>query len=201
MKIENSLLKEDLGDSIKFVSSPNFSSPLKPKYLVIHYTAGPSLEGTVSWFADPAAQASAHIVIGRDGEIVQMVSFDKKAWHAGISQWGPLQGLNSHSIGIELVNAGKLSLNGRKEWVSWSKKVIPEEDVTVATHKNEETESGWHEYTENQLAALISVARVLHAAYNFEDILGHDDIAPTRKVDPGPLFPMESFRSAILGRV
>lgn len=200
MKIVNSHLVAEANESIEFVPSPNFSLPIQPTYLVIHFTAGPTTEGTVSWFRNKASNVSAHLVIGRDGKVTQMVPFDKKAWHAGVSQWGSIQGLNQHSIGIELVNGGKLSLNGKKQWVTWSLKVIPDEEVTVAEHKNEHTATGWHEYTEEQLESLISVASVLHEEFKFSDILGHEDIAPTRKVDPGPLFPMNSFKSKILGR-
>lgn len=200
MKVTNYLLDGHPEQSIPFAESPNSSAHVTPLYLIIHYTAGTNLSGTVSWFLDPKAQASAHIVIDRNGGITQMVPFNRRAWHAGKSTWGNLEGINQYSIGIELVNAGKLRKNASGEWVNWSNKVIPASEVTVARHKDETSETGWHEYTEAQIEAAIQVASVLHNEYNFTDILGHDDVSPHRKVDPGPLFPMISFRSRVLGR-
>jgi N-acetylmuramoyl-L-alanine amidase len=128
-----------------------------------------------------------------------MVKFNKKAWHAGPSSWGELKYLNRYSIGIELVNAGKLKKVGGK-WKSWNGVVIPDEQVIEAVHKNESRSSGWQVYPTAQIKAAIEVAKALHGHYKFEAILGHDDIAPTRKVDPGPAFPMQSFVSKVMGR-
>lgn len=200
MRISNHLLVADQGDRVSFINSPNQSSGLAPLYLIMHYTAGPTLDGAVSWFQKTEAKASAHLVIDRDGAIVQMVPFNRRAWHAGKSKWGQLDGLNQYSIGIELVNAGKLRKNAAGQWVSWSNKVIPAVDVSLARHKDESTEAGWHEYPEAQIEAATNVAALLHARYDFQDVLGHDDVSPGRKVDPGPLFPMNSFRSRVIGR-
>ena len=119
MKISNHLLVAEAGDKVSFVKSPNYSSGVSPIYLILHYTAGPTLSGTVSWFQNPEAQASAHLVIDRNGSIVQMVAFNRRAWHAGKSRWGNLENINHYSIGIELVNAGKLRKNSSGQWVNW----------------------------------------------------------------------------------
>lgn len=200
MKIANHLLVGAPGENVTFVKSPNYSSGVSPIYLIIHYTAGTTLAAAVSWFQNPQAQASSHLVIDRDGSIVQMVAFNRRAWHAGKSKWGNLDGMNHYSIGIELVNAGKLRKNSSGQWVNWSNKVIPASDVTVEKHKDETSDAGWHEYPEAQLEAATKVGALLHKTYNFTDILGHDDVSPGRKVDPGPLFPINSFRSIVLGR-
>jgi len=200
VKISNHLLVADSGEKLTYIKSPNQAAGISPIYLIMHYTAGPTLDGAVSWFKNPQAQASAHLVIDRDGSMVQMVAFNRRAWHAGKSQWGNLSGMNQYSIGIELVNAGKLSKNANGQWLTWSKKVIPSEDVTVAKHKDESSEAGWHEYTEAQIEVASMVGLLLHKAYNFTDVLGHDDVSPGHKVDPGPVFPMNSFRSIVLGR-
>lgn len=200
MKIEKHLLVAEDGDNLAFDKSPNQSASMSPIYLIMHYTAGTTLDGAVEWFKKEEAKASAHIVIGRDGKIVQMVPFDKRAWHAGESAWGNLVGMNKYSIGIELVNAGKLRRRADGNWVNWANNVIPESEVTEATHKSESSSAGWHEYTEVQINAAIKVATLLNATYKFTDVLGHEDVSPGRKVDPGPLFPINSFRSIVLGR-
>ncbi|GAC1629260.1 MAG: hypothetical protein NVS9B10_20200 [Nevskia sp.] len=186
--------------SFSFDPSPNQSGSLSAIFLVMHYTAGTSMAAAVSWLKNPAAKASAHLVIGRDGAVVQLVPFNRRAWHAGVSKWGNLEGMNQYSIGIELVNAGKLVRRADGQWITWSKEIIQAADVTIARHKDELSDAGWHEYTDVQIQIALNIATALNASYGFTDILGHDDISPHRKTDPGPLFPMNSFRSRVLGR-
>lgn len=200
MKISDHLLIGEDRDQVSFVKAPNYSSGISPIYLIMHYTESANLASAVSWFQKPEAQASAHLVIDRNGDIVQMVPFNRRAWHAGKSNWGNLEGMNQYSIGIELVNAGKLRKNSAGHWVTWSNQVIPSADVSIAQHKSESKEAGWQEYTEVQIEAALKVAVLLHQTYNFTDVLGHEDVSPGRKVDPGPLFPLNSFRSMVLGR-
>lgn len=200
MQIMNHRLIGDAGHAVTYDPSPNQSGTVTPLYLVIHYTAGTSSASAVSWLKNPASKASAHLVIDRDGSIVQLVPFNRRAWHAGVSQWGQLSGLNQYSIGIELVNAGKLRKRSDGQWLTESKQLIPAADVTVARHQNESESTGWHEYTDAQIATVTAVGQLLNQKYGFTDVLGHDDIAPIRKIDPGPLFPMNSVRGRILGR-
>lgn len=200
MKISNHVLHGE-NDEVSFVKSPNYSLGFSPIYLIIHYTAGTTASGAVSWFKNKDSQASSHLIIDRDGSIVQMVPFNRRAWHAGKSKWGNLENMNQYSISIELVNAGKLRKNFSGQWVNWSNTVITSAEVTVAQHKDESAEAGWHEYTEAQLETVTKVSMVLHKTYKFTDILGHDDVSPGRKIDPGPLFPLSSLRSLALGRL
>ncbi len=204
MKVINHRLVQDDGKPYPFERSPNQSSgTITPRFLIIHYTAGRSAESSVSWFKNPDAKASAHLVIGRDGSITQMVGFNRKAWHAGKSRWGDIVGLNSHSIGIELDNAGELTHKAGGGWTAWFGKTYDDTDVVVANHKHDApgtAPSGWHAYTEAQLDALMDVVAVLQAKYKFEAVLGHDDIAPGRKRDPGPAFPMASVTARHEGR-
>ncbi|MCA3143430.1 MAG: N-acetylmuramoyl-L-alanine amidase [Betaproteobacteria bacterium] len=196
MQITDHLLS---GDGVSFTDSPNKGGPIVPQYLVIHYTAGRDAESSVRHFLDPGAAASAHLVIGRDGRLWQLVPFNRKAWHAGKSAWLGLEGMNRHSIGIELDNAGRLTQVGTR-YQAWFGAFYPESEVVRARHKNETADAWWHAYTEAQLSATLAVARLLVRHYGLKDVLGHDDIAPGRKADPGPAFRMASFRSNLFGR-
>lgn len=200
MKVKRHRLYSDDDQEVRFEQSPNYRGDIvSHDYIVMHYTAGTSAEGSISWLTNRRAGASAHLVIGRDGSIAQLVPFNKRAWHAGSSTWNNRIGLNSYSIGIELDNAGRLTQRGG-EWEHWSGQRINSDDVVVATHKYESTPAGWHSYTQAQLESALSVTEALVEHYGIKDIVGHDDIAPNRKTDPGPAFPMESFRSHVMGR-
>ncbi|MEY3220525.1 MAG: hypothetical protein RIT27_1882 [Pseudomonadota bacterium] len=200
MQIVDDLLYHDDGTPYPFYETPNKGGELEPEYLIIHYTAGPNANHAIRWLTNPQAKASAHLVIGRDGSITQLVPFNEVAWHAGKSQWRNIVGLNSHSIGIELDNAGPLQRAGN-DWISWFGQRYSSNEVIEAVHKNQKTSQGWHLYTAEQMAAVLEVSLLLVEHYGLKDILGHEDIAPGRKTDPGPAFPMESFKSRILGRV
>ncbi len=203
MKIVNHRLQRDDGHAVDFRASPHAGEPIKPRYLIVHYTGGSSAAGTINWFRDPVSKVSAHLVIARDGAVTQLVPFDREAWHAGASRWGSLSGLNRHSIGIELDNAGYLVKSGGK-WVSpLTRRAYPDSEVTVAVHKNDppgSAPSGWHAYSAAQIEATLACGLALFTHYSLSDVLGHDDIAPGRKRDPGPDFPMESVRARLFGR-
>lgn len=203
MNIRNHRLTRDDGHAAAYLASPHAGGTITPRFLIIHYTAGSSAAGTISWFRHPASKVSAHLVIARDGTVTQMVPFDREAWHAGPSRWGSLSGLNRHSIGIELDNAGNLIRSGGK-WVSpLSRRTYPDSDVTVAPHKNDPPgtpPTGWQAYTPAQIEATLGCGIALFRHYALADVLGHDDISPGRKRDPGPDFPMESVRARLLGR-
>ena len=94
MKIVRHRLHHDDGRPLPFRASPNQSAGLQPEYVVMHYTAGSSAESSIAWLTNPAARASAHVVVARDGCATQLVPFNRCAWHAGSSQWGNRTGLN-----------------------------------------------------------------------------------------------------------
>jgi len=202
MQIRNHRLLDDNRQQIPFTRSPNQSpGTITPRYLVMHYTAGRNMDSSVHWFENPDANASAHLVIGRDGDIVQMVAFNRKAWHAGRSHWEGISGLNAHSIGIELDNHGQLEPRPGG-WGPWfdPETTLASEECLEAAHRNGGGVVGWHQYTSVQLAVAMSVATALVAKYALVDVLGHEDIAPDRKTDPGPAFPMQRFRDHVIGR-
>lgn len=192
-------LKKD-GLAVPFRQTPNGGGSMRPLYLVIHYTAGRDAESSIRWFENKDAQASAHLVVGRDGSVTQLQRFDRLCWHAGKSRWGEIEGLNAHSIGIEIDNAGVLDKTDAGAWRAWFGDTIPPEQVLVAQHRLGGPSRGWHIYTPEQIEIVMSVAAALHARYAFLDILGHDDISWPRKTDPGPAFPLSSLRSRVLGR-
>lgn len=168
-----------------------------PDMLVMHYTAGSSLDGAVSHLMNPRVQASAHLVIGRDAHIVQLVEFSNKAWHAGRSKYLDRKGLNQYSIGIELDNAGPLKAAGSKFISDFGKYYDPDE-VIEATHRNESAPRFWHAYTEEQLECVRDVCEVLIERFTIKTLVGHEEIAPQRKSDPGPAFPLNKFRAQLL---
>lgn len=200
MKIKNHRLHDSQGKALPFEKSPNVSSgTLEPRYLVMHYTAGSSARESIDWLVNKAARASAHLVVDRNGEITQLVPFNRVAWHAGPSSWEGLVGLNRHSIGIELDNAGRLERKGNG-WQAWFGKTYPDKEVMEAVHKHEEEPAGWHVYPTEQLEAALEAALTIVRKYDLLDVVGHEDISPGRKTDPGPAFPMGSFRARIYGR-
>lgn len=199
MKISRHRLHFDDGTPVRFRRSPNQSEDLSPEFLVIHYTAGADAESSISWLTNPASGSSAHVVIGRDASVTQLVPFDRRAWHAGASRWRERRGLNAWSFGIELDNAGLLAKRGGS-WTSPFGQRIEDSQVALWTPPGGGAEQGWHAYGEQQLrvAAEVSVALARH--YGITEVLGHEEIAPGRKTDPGPAFPMPTFRARVLGR-
>ena len=202
MKISNHRLIADHGQSLRHVETPNLGGMMTPELLVIHYTAGSSAEGAVAWLCNPAARASAHLVIGRDGSLTQLAPFNRIAWHAGRSLWAGRSNVNSCSIGIELDNAGKLERVGECWRSSIGQREYPDNQVLIANHQHDRPGTppcGWHRYSQAQLAAAGEVGMLLVREYALKDVVGHDDIAPGRKSDPGPAFPLASFRALLLG--
>lgn len=190
------------GDGVTFKESPNhggaFGTGL-PDTIIVHYTAGSSAESSVETLCDPGTKASAHLVIGRDGRIAQLVPFDTIAWHAGKSTYRGRVGFNKYSIGIEIDNAGRLTKSGGG-YHAWFGKIYPEAEVVEAVHRNESTPTYWHLYTEEQIAAVYELCVHLADSYRITSILGHEEISPTRKSDPGPAFPLDKLRERVLYR-
>jgi N-acetylmuramoyl-L-alanine amidase len=188
------------GDQVEYLATPKDSGLFDenlPDTLVIHFTAGSSFDSAVRTLRDPNVQASAHLVVGRDGRIIQLIPFNKIAWHAGKSEWDGRSGLNKYSIGIEIDNAGKLIKVG-ETYKAWYGGLIPADEVFYGTHRNESTAAYWHAYTETQILRVFAVCRLLRDKYNIKTIIGHEEIAPGRKTDPGPAFPLEKLKMRLL---
>ncbi|MDQ2763918.1 MAG: N-acetylmuramoyl-L-alanine amidase [Pseudomonadota bacterium] len=142
--------------------SPNFDDRMLPiTMIVLHYTGMQDAESAIQRLTDPAAKVSAHYLIAEDGTVLQMVDEAKRAWHAGQSHWRGITDVNSASVGIEMVNPGH--------------------------------EFGYRPFPEQQIDALLPLVAAIKERYDIGrgDVVGHSDIAPKRKQDPGELFPWE----------
>lgn len=190
---------EHVISGVPFQESPNKSGLITPEYLVIHYTATTSAASAIRGLTSPATKASAHVVLDVDGTLTQLVRFNQKAWHAGKSQWAGRSGCNGFTIGIEVVNPGPLRKQGSEFRDVYGR---PWSGATIeAVHKNGGLQFHyWAAYSEAQMRILGELGPLLVEAYGLKDVIGHDDIAPGRKIDPGPAFPMDSYRGTLFGR-
>jgi len=190
-------------DDVDRVESPNHGGVLVPDLIIMHYTAGASAQSTAEWFQNttPGKRRSAHVVIGRDGRVVQCVDFRHQAWHAGLGSWRGRGNCNRYSVGIELANWGHLQI-ADGGYVSHVGTPVGADRVTWAPHKlTGDLESPWERFTNAQLIAALDVCRaLLMVCPSISDIVGHDDVDPERKRDPGPLFPLATFRCLLFGK-
>ena len=148
---------------VKTFKSPNHSFQQRRaaqiKFVVIHYTGMQSEDESIKRLINKKSRVSAHYLINRKGDLIKMVEENKIAWHAGKSKWKNITNLNSQSIGIELVNKG---------------------------HR-----FGYKNFSNKQIIKVIFLCKYLIKKYKIKqsNILGHSDIAPLRKIDPGEKFP------------
>jgi N-acetylmuramoyl-L-alanine amidase len=137
--------------------------------LLLHYTDMTRAEDALDRMCDPAAQVSAHYLVGEDGRVWRMVAEDRRAWHAGVSWWDGDSDINSRSIGIEISNPG---------------------------HSH-----GYRPFPDVQMSALESLCRGILARHPIpaNRVLGHSDVSPGRKIDPGHLFDWHWLASRGIG--
>ena len=150
--------------------SPNFDEREREiDMIVLHYTGMKTGEEALERLCDPEAKVSAHYLIEEDGRVFQLVDESKRAWHAGVSSWQGVENVNHNSIGIELVNPGH-------EW-------------------------GYREFTKAQYDSLIPLCQKIKERHSIPDIniIGHEDVAPDRKQDPGELFDWKLLADNGLG--
>jgi len=137
--------------------------------LVLHYTGMRSGPEAIDRLRDPAAQVSSHYVVEEDGTVFRLVPEDRRAWHAGVSCWRGQRDVNSRSIGIEIVNPGH--------------------------------EFGYRPFPEAQMAAVVDLCRDVLSRHPIPpgNVVGHSDVAPARKDDPGELFDWPRLAAAGVG--
>ena len=197
MKIKNHKLLNDEGSPVFFKQAAHMSGVITPTVLVMHYTAGRGFDqslNTLTARKDDGSGVSAHLLVGRDARIAQMVPFNRKAWHAGDSVWKGRKSVGGFSIGIELDNAGIIEKKGNKFFTYFGTEVSPDEVFTDEHGKH------WHAYTHDQLEVSIDITKAILLAYpTIKEIAGHSEICVPagRKVDPGGAFPMEHFRALL----
>jgi N-acetylmuramoyl-L-alanine amidase len=148
--------------------SPNFDAREQPvSMLVLHYTGMIDAASAIARLRDPQAKVSCHYLVAEDGQILRMVAEEQRAWHAGKSYWRGQRGINDISVGIEIVNPGH--------------------------------EFGYRPFAGEQMDALVPLVADIVARHGIApaNVVGHSDIAPDRKQDPGELFDWD--RLAKLG--
>jgi N-acetyl-anhydromuramyl-L-alanine amidase AmpD len=169
-------------------------------FVVMHITTGTQVQSSIHHFQSEGSCVSAHLVIGRDGRVIQMVPFNHAAYHSGSGVWEGKGGINDHSIGIEVDNAGKLT---HKRDGSYARRttIIPEDQVEWVRHWKSSTERPWHKFSPIQLDVTKSIVVALNDHYEkIDELLEHERISLKIRSDPGPLFPMESLRKTVLDR-
>jgi N-acetylmuramoyl-L-alanine amidase len=201
MKILDNHLLEDA----KLAILPGGSAMDVRRLLVIHFTSGKSAQSSIEFWKSPDAKgACAHIIIDRDGTIFQCRAFNCTAGHTGASKWydpaakvtrgGGGATCNAFSIGIELANAGD-SVEGSVETPHFGS--FPIAAAIKARHKNGGPVTLWEVFPQAQIDACFALSKALFDRYHLDDVRGHDDIAPERKNDPGPAFPMGILRKKL----
>ncbi len=157
---------------VEWIESPNFNDRIgfdKPTMILMHYTGMKTAAEAIHRLTDPSSSVSAHYVIAEDGSLFHLVPENLRAWHAGKSFWRGCKDVNSASIGIEICNPGH--------------------------------EHGYVDFTPHQMDAVIRLSEKLIAQYEIHpwNIVGHSDVAPLRKVDPGERFNWEALANRGIG--
>ncbi len=170
------------------------------KFIIMHITTGLYIPSTIHTFTNPKNEVSAHLVIGRDGRIVQMVPFDHAAFHAGKGYWEEQGNINWHSIGIEVDNAGRLVEGVDSVYEKTTKTPILPGNFERKRHWKEFRSKPWHSFSKIQLDVIFKVVKVLEQHFRpIQELLEHERISLLNRSDPGPLFPMDELRTEVLG--
>lgn len=201
------------GPDLTIMESPNIGGQIVPELIILHYTAGGAAGGSARYLCSAGAGVSAHVVIGRGGEVFQLAPMDRKTWHAGESVWGTRRYCNSYALGIEMANYGPLE-NRDGKFFSWSgQQVDPEKVVGPGIHKNGGGEKYWERFPDAQVGRCAQIVAAMFKRYpkiprplmrsSWPDlggapgVVGHEDVAPLRKIDPGFAWNWDAFAMAL----
>lgn len=190
-----------VGANIEYIWSRKNKTPIISfDSIIIHYTAGYDAHSAANYLANENTNVSAHVIVGRKGEIIQMVDFETQAWHAGKSRYRNKVNLNRFSIGIELENYGPLSYHNG-QYLTWFNKIVPANEVIELKHPQTQNRCFWQTFTNEQLNTLEALCKLLLLTYKFRRIVGHDEISLSGKIDPGPAFPMQRYKTLIYSAI
>lgn len=179
--------------------------------IIFHYTASGDTKRTVDWLCSPASQASAHFVLGRDGELWQLASLAERTWHAGgaTSQFLGKRNVNGRTIGIEIVNWGSLTWDPDKTaWLNWIEQEAKNKQKSYKSYSGvvhadplRPNQRAWEPYPDEQIVRLCELVESLLILYPLiaaepnTRMVGHEDVDAMRKTDPGPAFPWSLIRA------
>ncbi len=157
---------------MKIQPSPNFDhrpGNVAIDMLVFHYTGMASRDEALARLCDPVAEVSAHYMIDEDGAVLSLVDEQNRAWHAGVARWRGCSNINARSIGIELVNPGH--------------------------------EFGYRPFSDGQMKNAVALSREILSRHPIpaRNVVGHSDVAPTRKLDPGEFFDWRQLAKQGIG--
>lgn len=188
---------------VEWAPTNNKGGRIEPRIIVVHGTASRIEKGSaVSWLQNPKSRVSAHFVIERDGTIVQMVDCNLKSWHCDPSEWNGIKNCNNFSIGIELVEPGRLRKVNSTTLTAWYKSSWPIDEAEEIDSPQHNKPGFWWRFEPAQIEACRALVTALAAAYTtIEDVVAHYEIAPGRKEDPSPTFPMADLKAILADRI
>lgn len=176
---------------------------IEPIAVIVHDTAGRlNPRNSAVYLQNNNAQTSVHLVAERSGSFEQQVPFDRRANHAGRSSYRGRVGCNNFTLGIEIVNPGRMTA-GRPGFArAWYGEEFNIEEYGIQHVETKEHGAGWWmPYPEEQLETVEDMLAALLRKYpNIRDIVGHWYVSPGRKSDTNPLFPLDQIRSRVMGR-
>lgn len=195
-------------EGVPYNAAKAIGAVIVPEIVVLHDTAGRLDKGSSArYLRDNSAGVSVHFVVERDGSIEQQVPLNRRAGHAGKSSFQGRADCNAFSIGVEIVNPGRMTplradgaVVGGQAW--FGQKFLVADGFDVSVQETPQHGSGaWLCYAPEQIAALEELLPALFAGIpTLRDITTHWYISPGRKVDVNPLFPLEALRARVLGR-
>ncbi len=157
---------------IEFIASPNHGprpDGIPVDMLVLHYTGMARPGAALAWLCRPESEVSAHYLVEENGAVYQLVAEERRAWHAGVAAWRGQRDINGQSIGIEIVNPGH--------------------------------EFGYRAFPQAQVETVVALCQDIMGRHPIvpRNVVGHSDVAPGRKQDPGELFPWQDLAAAGIG--